>query len=207
MLVFVAVVIFLWSSLGWQAIQPASLPQDVALRAASLPDLFLSGLRSGLLTFGGAYTVITFLQHDAVNVQNWMTNAQFLDGLALSGILPAPVDHFRNLRRIFCRGPLGAVIITAAIFLPAFAFTLIGHNALERAIESRKLHAFLEGVTAAVVGLMAVTTGRLLLAGIEDWPSLGIFAAALVAVYLWKSKLAVVFIVLGSGLAGLVLLR
>jgi chromate transporter len=205
-LVFVAVVVFFWSSLGWQAVQPASVPQDDALRAASLPDLFLSGLRSGLLTFGGAYTVIAFLQHDAVNAQNWMTNAQFLDGLALSGILPAPLIIFATFVGYFAGGPLGAVVITAAIFLPAFAFTLIGHNALERAIGSRKLHAFLEGVTAAVVGLMAVTTGRLLHAGIDDWPSLGIFAAALVAVYLWKSRLAIVSIVLASGLAGLVLL-
>ena len=206
-LVFVAMVIFFWSSPGWQAIQPDLLPQDVALRTASLPDLFLSGLRSGLLTFGGAYTVIAFLQHDAVNVQNWMTNAQFLDGLALSGILPAPLIIFATFVGYFAGGPLGALIITAAIFLPAFAFTLIGHNALERAIESRKLHAFLEGVTAAVVGLMAVTTARLLVAGIDDWPSLGIFAAALGAVYLWKSRLAIVSIVLSSGLAGLVLLR
>jgi chromate transporter len=206
-LVFVAVILFFWSSLGWQAIQPASAAADLALRAASLPELFLSGLRSGLLTFGGAYTVIAFLQHDAVNVQNWMTNAQFLDGLALSGILPAPLIIFATFVGYLAGGPLGAGIITAGIFLPSFAFTLIGHNALEKAIESRKLHAFLEGVTAAVIGLMAVTTARLLLAGIEDWPSLAIFAAALVTIYLWKSKMAILCIVLASGLAGIVLLR
>lgn len=97
--------------------------------------------------------------------------------------------------------------MTAGIFLPAFAFTLIGHNAMKKAIDSPRLHAFLEGVTAAVVGLMAVTTVKLLKAAIDDWPSLGIFVAALLAVYLWKSKPAIAFIVLGAGAAGLFMLR
>jgi chromate transporter len=206
-LLFAAAIFFSWqytASLG--SVVPAGL-QDFALRAASLPGLFLSGLRSGLLTFGGAYTVIAFLQHDAVNVQNWMTNAQFLDGLALSGILPAPLIIFATFVGYFAGGPLGGLIMTAGIFLPAFAFTLIGHNAMERAIESRRLHAFLEGVTAAVVGLMAVTTMKLLKAGIDDWSSLGIFVAALVVVYLWKAKAAIAFIVLGAGVAGFLMLR
>jgi chromate transport protein ChrA len=41
-----------------------------------------SGRRADLLTFGGAYTVIPFLQRDAVALGGWMTNQQFLDGVA-----------------------------------------------------------------------------------------------------------------------------
>ncbi|NTW36165.1 MAG: chromate efflux transporter [Syntrophobacteraceae bacterium] len=204
---FVAGIFLFWQYAAPQGAVVSAGTQNLSLRAASLPELFLSGLRSGLLTFGGAYTVITFLQHDAVNVQNWMTNAQFLDGLALSGILPAPLIIFATFVGYFAGGPLGGLIMTAGIFLPAFAFTLIGHNVMEKAIDSPRLHAFLEGVTAAVVGLMAVTTVKLLKAGIDDWPSLGIFVAALLAVYLWKSKLAIAFIVLGAGTAGLLMLR
>src|SRR5262245_1595821 len=57
---------------------------------ASLGQLFVSGLKAGLLTFGGAYTAIPILQHDAVVTGAWMSNAQFLDELALSGLMPAP---------------------------------------------------------------------------------------------------------------------
>jgi chromate transporter len=73
-----------------------ALPDSTAAstNSASLPTLFWSGLKSGLLTFGGAYTVIPFLQRDAVQAGGWMTNAQFLDGLALSGLLPAPLIIF-----------------------------------------------------------------------------------------------------------------
>jgi len=74
----------------------AEVPATAAALASapSLPKLFGSGLRSGLLTFGGASTVIPYLQHDAVRVGGWMTDAQFLDGLGLSGILPAPLIIF-----------------------------------------------------------------------------------------------------------------
>ena len=59
-------------------------PQSSVLAQRSLWDLFISGLKAGLLTFGGAYTVIPFLQEDAVSSGGWMTNPQFMDGLALS---------------------------------------------------------------------------------------------------------------------------
>ena len=202
---FLAGVILAWQTLGSGSLHNISAPPALALKAASLPELFLSGLRSGLLTFGGAYTVIAFLQHDAVEVQAWMTNAQFLDGLALSGILPAPLIIFATFVGFVAGGSLGALVMTAAIFLPAFAFTLIGHGTLEKIIESEKLHAFLDGVTAAVVGLMAVTTFNLLRTGIADWRSLGIFAAALLALIFWKAKLAIACIMIAAGAVGMAL--
>ncbi|MEO5580678.1 MAG: chromate efflux transporter, partial [Gemmatimonadaceae bacterium] len=75
----------------------------------SLADLAWSGLRTGLLTFGGAYTAIPFLQHDAVVRGAWMSNDQFLDGLALSGILPAPLIIFGTFVGYLGGGPLGAL--------------------------------------------------------------------------------------------------
>jgi chromate transporter len=165
--------------------------------------LFYSGLRSGLLTFGGAYTVIPFLQNDAVAVGGWMTNEQFLDGLALSGILPAPLIIFATFVGYLGAGALGALAITTGIFLPAFSFTLLGHKYLERVIENRALHNFLDGVTAGVVGLISATALGLLQVALDTPFSWLIFLAALAALYLWKAKVAVAFVVLGAGLAGL----
>ena len=204
---FMAWVVFSWKFMGTASAQNVAAVKDLVLRTATLPDLFLSGLKSGLFTFGGAYTVIAFLQHDAVEVQAWMTNGQFLDGLALSGILPAPLIIFATFVGFVAGGSLGALVMTAAIFLPAFAFTLIGHSTLERIIESEKVHAFLDGVTAAVVGLMAVTTLDLLRTGLSDWRSLGIFIFALLTLYLWKAKLAIALIMIASGTAGMLLFQ
>ena len=205
-----AAVFLIWTVLdvlsGSQAAQglPDSAPR--LIQPASLLTLFWSGLRSGLLTFGGAYTVIPFLQHDAVQVGGWMTNAQFLDGLALSGLLPAPLIIFSTFVGYTGGGLWGAVIITVAIFAPAFAFTMIGHDYLERLINNRSAHAFLDGVTAGVVGLISATALGILnetVVGIHAWI---IFSAAVIAFFASKSKWIVAAVVLAAGLYGMIFL-
>jgi chromate transporter len=175
----------------------------LALGVPSVLQLFGYGLRAGLLTFGGAYTAIPFLQHDAVVVGAWMTNQQFLDGLALSSILPAPLIIFSTFVGYLGHGLPGAVMLTVGIFLPAFAFTLIGHQFFERLVDNQRLHAFLDGVTAGVVGLIAATALQLLLVALPDIPAIIIFILSLIAVYKWRAKAAVAGIVLGAGLLGL----
>ncbi len=174
---------------------------------ATAGAVFVSGLRGGLLTFGGAYTVIPFLRRDAVEVGGWMTDAQFLDALALSGILPAPLIIFGTMVGYLARGALGALLMTVGLFLPAFSFTLIGHGFFERVIDDRRLHAFLDGVTAAVVGIIAATAVTLTIDAMDSVVAGAIFAAALATVYLWKSRWAIPAVVLGAGGAGLALLR
>ena len=91
---------------------PAIAEAVTATRHIHSHSLLLSGLRAGLLTFGGAYTAIPFIQHDAVEVGRWLTNAQFLDGLALSGLLPAPLIIFSTFVGYIGGGPLGAIVLT-----------------------------------------------------------------------------------------------
>ncbi len=171
-------------------------------QAPTLLALFLSGLRSGLLTFGGAYTVIPFLQHDAVQVGGWLTNAQFLDGIALSGLLPAPLIIFSTFVGYISGGFGGAFAMTIGIFAPAFAFTLLGHEALEKLVENKNAHAFLDGVTAAVVGLIAATALTILSATIVSaWAAI-IFALALFVLFRSKAKWTVAAVVLGAGMLG-----
>lgn len=166
-------------------------------------DLLISGLRAGLLTFGGAYTVIPFLQYDAVG--NWMTNVQFLEGLGLSGTIPAPLVIIGTFVGYLGGGFFGAIAMTVGIFFPAFAFTIFGHKYLERIIENKTIHSFLDGLTAGVIGLIGITTIELLQAGITSLAAFGIFAFALLVLYLWKSKIAIPITVICSGIAGLML--
>jgi chromate transporter len=178
-----------------------------AMEASSVLSLWLSGLRAGLLTFGGAYTAIPFVQRDAVEVGGWMTNAQFLDGLALSGILPAPLVIFVTFVGYLGGGLAGALAMTVGMFLPAFAFTLVGHDLMEQIVERPAIHAALDGVAAGVVGLIAATALQLLPVTLTNFPRVAIFLAALVVAYRWKAKWVVLVIVGGAGLLGLLLLR
>jgi chromate transporter len=164
---------------------------------------FWSGLKAGLLTFGGAYTVIPFLQRDAVMQGAWMSNTQFLDGLALSGLLPAPLIIFSTFVGYLGGGPWGAVVITLGIFLPAFAFTLIGHDALERLVHQPRIRLFLEGVTAGVVGLIAGTTLALLKVSLTGLEAVMLFALVLAVLFLSKARLVIPAVIAAAALWGL----
>jgi chromate transporter len=178
-----------------------------AQTSASVPALAASGLRAGLLTFGGAYTVIPFLQRDAVAVRGWMTNGEFLDGLALSGILPAPLIIFATFVGFIGAGLAGAVAITLAIFAPAFAFTLIGHELIERIVEHPSIRHFLYGVTAGVIGLIAVTTVALFRTAVTGVGTAFILVAVLALLYMWHAKASIPVAVIAAAALGAVLLR
>ena len=198
----VALVVVSGRLAGFEAL--ASTAGDVGkqLQTISVPALFWSGLKAGLLTFGGAYTVIPFLQRDAVVQGAWMNNAQFLDGLALSGLLPAPLVIFATFVGYLGGGPWGAVAMTAGVFLPAFAFTLLGHDMLERLVHRPPVHRFLEGVTAGVVGLIAGTTLALMRASLTNLEAWLLFAIALVVLFATKARLVIPGLILAAAAWG-----
>ena len=177
----------------------------VAAGSVGIATLFVSGLKAGLLTFGGAYTAIPFVRNDAVG-RAWVSEGQFLDSLALGGVIPAPLIIFATFLGFLAGGLGGALAITAGIFLPAFSFALLFYDRLERVIDDVRLHRLLEGVAAGVVGLIAVTAVQL------SWnvaqslvsPLLGaaIFGASLAILYLWNSKLNVLAVVAGAAMLG-----
>ncbi len=200
-----AVVLFARSGFPVAGVAIAGGAPPAAAVPQSLLDLFLSGLKAGLLTFGGAYTVIPFLQKDAVEAGAWMSTAQFMDGLALSSLLPAPLIIFATFVGYAGGGAAGAVVLTAGIFLPAFAFTLLAHEPLERILGNHAIREFLEGVTAGVVGLIAATAIVLVVAGVKGLATAVIFALALAALFRSKSKLVIPAVVAASAAAGLIL--
>lgn len=194
----------------WFNVVPLSPPAtetaiSAQISSPSLLTLFWSGLRTALLTFGGAYTAIPYLQYDAVVVGQWMTNAQFLDGLAISGLIPAPLIIFSTFVGYIGGGFWGALVMTVGVFFPPFAFTLIGHQHIERLIENKSLHSFLDGVTAGVIGLIAVTAIQLFQIAVTSWFALGIFILSLTVLYIEKSKYTIAFVVIVAGVLGLLL--
>ena len=206
--IVVAVVLALWIG-GDPLLVGSQVPGGAAelVRSGSVGalPLFLSGLKAGLLTFGGAYTAIPFLRGDSVG-RGWISEGQFLDSLALSGIIPAPLIIFATFIGYIAGGLGGALAMTAGIFLPAFALALLFYDRLERVVEDKRLHRFLEGVAAGVVGLIAMTAIQLGWNVSGSAPSLTvaalIFASALAVLYLWRSNLNVLAVVLCSGIAG-----
>ena len=187
---------------GLDALGVAGVVAGAAPASVSALLLFWSGLKVGLLTFGGAYTAIPFLQRDAVSQGAWMSNPQFLDGLALSGLLPAPLIIFSTFVGYLGGGPWGAVAMTVGVFLPAFCFTLLAHDPLEQLTHQPRIRRVLEGVTAAVVGLIAGTTVALLRVSLVGPESLVLFAIVLGLLFASRAKLLIPALIAGAALWG-----
>jgi chromate transporter len=200
----------LWTNAGRRigrarAFDP-SLPVLAAIAAAvALPltaEIFLEGLKAGLLTFGGAYTVIPFLQESSVEAQGWLTEDQFVDGLALSGALPAPLIIFSTFVGYLAGGLAGGVVMTVAIFLPAFVFPIFFHRQLVAVAENPRIRPFLLGVAAGVIGLIAAVAIDIGETSIPDVPAALIAVAAFAALSRWHSRTTVLWVMLGAGAAG-----
>ena len=189
------------------SVSPGALAAAVVL-AASLPlgaQLFLEGLKTGLLTFGGAYSAVPLLQQSAVEGHGWITQDQLVDGLAISGILPAPLIIFSTFVGYLAGGLGASLLMTLGVFLPAFLFPLFLHERLVAVAGADRLRPFLLGVAAAVVGLIAAVTVDLLDASVPDVPSALLALGAFAVLYRVHGKLTVLWVMLGCGLLGALL--
>lgn len=180
--------------------------------------------KAALMTFGGAYAVLPYVYQGAVEHYHWLTAPQMIDGLALGETTPGPlimvvafvgfVGGWTNAifgsDSLLLAGAVAATVVTFFTFLPSFFFILLGAPFVESTHGNLKFTAPLTGITAAVVGVivnLAVFFAYHVLwpqglGGTFEWASAVIGLAAGIA--LFRFKVGVIPVVLGSGLAGLV---
>jgi chromate transporter len=189
------------------ALDPAALLAAVAgaVTLGLLGEIFWEGLKAGLVTFGGAFTVIPYLHDVAVEGKHWLSEEQFVDGLAMGGVLPAPLIIFSTFVGYMAGGLTGALVMTFAIFLPAFVLPIFLHRRLVATAENPRVRPFLLGVTAAVVGLIAAVAIDIVDASVVDVPTALLAVAAFLVLIRWHGKLTVLYVVLGCGVAGALL--
>jgi len=150
--------------------------------------------KTGLFSFGGAYASIVFVQRGAVAEYGWLTDAQLLDGVALSVATPGPFMLFTTFAGYLAGGLAGAIVATFFVFLPSFVFVLGGAHYVEKVQDSAAIQAFLAGVSAAVVGVIAVVSVELIPDAIAGWPTLLLAVAAFVSIVWFKRDVALVAI-------------
>jgi len=176
-----------------------------AITLSLTAEIFVEGLKAGLVTFGGAFTVIPYLQEAAVDGQGWLTDSQFVDGLAISGVLPAPLIIFSTFVGYLAGGLVGGLVMTLGIFIPAFLLPIFLHRQLVGVAENARLRPFLLGVAAGVIGLIAAVTVAIVDTGVVDIPTALLAVAALLALTRWHGKLIVLYVVVACGAAGALL--
>jgi chromate transporter len=149
-------------------------------------------LKTGLLSFGGAYASLVFVQRGAVAQYHWLSDGQLLDGVALSVATPGPFMLFTAFVGYLASGIPGAMLATFFVFLPSFIFVIGGAHYVEKLRENRPIQAFLAGVSAAVVGVIAVVSLDLIPEALVDWSTVGIAVISFLLIALLKRDVALV---------------
>jgi chromate transporter len=159
-------------------------------------------LKTGLLSFGGAYASLVFVQRGAVAQYHWLSDGQLLDGVALSVATPGPFMLFTTFVGYLASGIPGAVLATFFVFLPSFIFVIAGAHYVEKLRENRPIQAFLAGVSAAVVGVIAVVSLDLIPEALVDWPTVGFAVVSFLLIAFLKRDVALV--AAGAMLGGII---
>jgi len=133
-----------------------------------MTTLFLTFLKIGAVLYGGGYVLLAFLRADFVSHLHWITDRQLVDAVSIGQVTPGPLFTTATFVGYVVGGFRGALVATAAIFLPSFGFVALVYRWLPRIQNSPSARVFLRGATASALGLMAAVTAQLGRAVIVD---------------------------------------
>ncbi|MGB2627343.1 MAG: chromate efflux transporter [Candidatus Acidiferrum sp.] len=122
---------------------------------AALVPIFFYFLKIGAVIVGSGYVLLAVLRADLVVNRHWLTDAQLLDAIAVSQATPGPFFTVATFIGYILGGWRGAVLGTIGMFLPAFVYVGMTAHVLPKLRRSLLAGAFLDGVNAAAVALMA----------------------------------------------------
>jgi chromate transporter len=168
--------------------------------AGQLGRLLVTFLKIGSVLYGSGYVLLAFLRGDFVERLGWITQGQLLDAVSIGQVTPGPVFTTATFVGYLVAGLPGAVLATIGIFLPSFVFVGLLTRIVRRIRERAWSAAFLDGLNASALGLMAGVTWQLGRAALVDPLTVGLFAGALVA--LWRIRLNSVWLIAAGAAVG-----
>jgi chromate transporter len=162
--------------------------------------LFITFAGMSVLLFGGGFVFIPMIQEIVVDSYGWVTNKEFIDGIALGQITPGPILISATFIGYKIAGVLGATAATIGIFLPPAMLMLFCTHFLDKLKTSVILNAALTGIRCGVIGMIAAAAIVIMQSAEQNWVSAAIFASALLA--LLKFKIEVAWIIPVAGIIG-----
>jgi chromate transporter len=154
------------------------LPASVS--SGGIGALAWTAFKVGALSFGGGFVIIPLMQGDAVHAYHWMTDAEFLNAVALGQVTPGPVVATVAAVGYAAHGLAGGLLAALVAFTPSFSFILLGGRRFEQLRNNQRARTFLDGAGPAAIG--AILGAAIVLAGAlqEAW-QFAILAGAAVA--------------------------
>lgn len=123
-------------------------------KIATLPELIFNFFKTGFVFFGGGFVLVPVLHQEQVLQLKWLTEREFIDGVAISNLTPGPIAVLATFAGYKVYGVFGAIISTTALFLPGVILMLLLTKGYDLLKDAKLFQYFLSGVTPAVIGLV-----------------------------------------------------
>jgi chromate transporter len=160
--------------------------------------------KAGAFVFGSGLAIVPFL-HSGVVVENqWLTEQQFLDSVAVAMITPGPVVITVGFIGYLVNGFLGALVAALATFLPCYIFTIAMAPSFKKIAQNKPVKAFVDGITAAVVGALVGSVIVIAKRSIIDIPTLLIAFLSIFAL-IYIKKIQEPYIILIAAILGIII--
>jgi len=160
--------------------------------------------KAGAFVFGSGLAIVPFLHGGVVTEYGWLTEQEFIDAVAVAMITPGPVVITVGFIGYLVAGFPGASVAALATFLPCYLFTVLPAPYFHKYGKHPSVKAFVDGITAAVVGALAGAVVVIAIRTIKDIPT-AVIALLTVIVLLKTKKVKEPMIILIAAVGGLLL--
>jgi chromate transporter len=174
------------------------------LEKSTLLKVAIFFLKAGAFVFGSGLAIVPFLHSGVVLENHWLTEQQFLDAVAVAMITPGPVVITVGFIGYLIGGISGASIAALSTFLPCYLFTIIPAPYFHKIANHSSIKAFVDGITASVIGALVGAVAVIGKQNITDVTTL-ILAVLTIVILLCIKKIQEPYIILVAALLGIIL--
>lgn len=171
---------------------------------STLTKIAIFFAKAGTFVFGSGLAIVPFLHSGVVTENHWLTEQQFLDSVAVAMITPGPVVITVGFIGYLVNGFLGALVAALATFLPCYLFTIAMAPYFHKIAENNSIKAFVDGITAAVVGALVGSVFVIASRTIIDIPTL-LIAVITILTLLYSKKIQEPFVILIAAVLGILI--
>ena len=160
--------------------------------------------KAGAFVFGSGLAIVPFLHAGVVTENHWLTEMQFVDSIAVAMITPGPVVITVGFIGYLVAGFPGATVAALATFLPCYLLTVLPAPYFKRIAKNQSVKAFVDGITATVVGALV---GAVIVIGsrsIHDIPTALIAVAAVLCLF-YSKKIHEPYLILAAAVVGIII--